>query len=71
MTFAELEASISRKYRNELLDWDTIRHITEDVKSVFNGVSDVEVYSDGMGGVRLNITFKRQEDLTWHLLKNE
>jgi hypothetical protein len=71
MTFAELEASLSRKYLGEPMDWDTVRHITEDVKSVFDGVADVEVYEDVPGQLKLNVTFKKQEDLIWHLLKNE
>lgn len=70
MTFAELEASLARKYISEELDWDTIRHITEDVKSVLEGVSDVDVWHDGTS-IKINVVFKKQEDLVWHMLKNE
>lgn len=70
MTFAELEASLARKYIGEELDWDTIRHITEDVKSVFDNVADVNVWHDG-NSIRINVEFKKQEDLVWHVLKNE
>lgn len=70
MTFAELEASIARKYIGEELDWDTIRHITEDVKSVLEGVADVDVWHDGRG-IKIGVQFQKQEDLVWHMLKNE
>lgn len=70
MTFAQLEASLARKYMGEELDWDTIKHITEDVKTVFENVSDVEVWHDGTS-IRINVSFKKQEDFVWHILKNE
>lgn len=52
----------------ELLDEDTAKHITEDVKSVYQGVERVIVHLDGHSIV-LDVTFFKPEDQTYFLLR--
>jgi hypothetical protein len=68
MNIHDLERSLTTKYMGELLDEDTAKHITEDVKSVYQGVERVIVHLDGHSIV-LDVTFFKPEDQTYFLLR--
>lgn len=70
MNIFALERSLSAKYYHEPADSLTIKHMEEDVRSVYPNVNEIKIdYDIVTRAVTLHLTFRTPEEDTWFRLK--
>lgn len=62
MNLGELERRLSIKYSGETMDEMTVKHIVEDVKSVYTGLEHVEVVTDFKKQIKVKLKFKSDDE---------